>query len=234
MNHIPDSFQLEESKIYSQNQTPSIKNDDNLGLKSVYAVKGKRLIDIVLVLIGAPFVLPLMLVIAFFVRLDGGPAIYRQKRVGIGGDEFEFLKFRSMVVHADEMMRRHLAENTSAVAEWETMQKLDNDPRITKFGRLIRATSLDELPQLWNVLIGDMSLVGPRPMLPEQQELYPGQDYILMKPGITGPWQVSERNDVEFAHRAIFDSEYARNIGFWFDLKILFRTIGVVCNRTGR
>ncbi|WP_247744179.1 sugar transferase [Ruegeria sp. R14_0] len=190
--------------------------------------------DIVLVLIGAPFVLPLMLLIALVIKLDGGPAIYRQKRVGLGGQEFGFLKFRSMVPNADRLLKKHLEENPAAAAEWETKQKLENDPRVTRFGRIIRATSLDELPQLWNVLTGDMSLVGPRPMMPEQQPLYPGLDYNLMRPGITGLWQVSKRNQVEFSHRAIFDSEYARNIGFWVDLKILFRTIGAVCNGTGR
>lgn len=228
------SFRLEEAEIYSQNQIARVNCDDNLKLGSFYAGKGKRFLDIILVLVGVPFVFPLMLIIAILVRLDGGPAIYRQRRVGIGGQEFDFLKFRSMVTNADEMMQMHLAENAEAAAEWETKQKLDNDPRVTRFGRLIRATSLDELPQLWNVLIGDMSLVGPRPMMPEQQALYPGRDYTLMKPGITGPWQVSERNDVEFSHRAIFDSEYAQNIGLWFDLKILLRTVGVVCNGTGR
>ncbi|WP_170467444.1 sugar transferase [Ruegeria arenilitoris] len=234
MSDIPGSFRFEEPRIYNKNQTSSVKSDVSQRLKGFYALKGKRLLDLALVLVGAPFILPLMLAIGFLVKLDGGPAIYRQKRIGIGGNEFDFLKFRSMVVDADEIMRQHLAENKSAVAEWETKQKLDNDPRITNFGRFIRATSLDELPQLWNVLIGDMSLVGPRPMMPEQQKLYPGGDYTLMKPGITGPWQVSARNDVEFAHRAIFDSEYVRKVGFWFDLKILFRTIGVVCNGTGQ
>ncbi len=233
MNQIRGSFQLEESEIYKPNQSSIKVCDEFSNLRSFYAVKGKRLLDILLVLIGLPFVLPVMLVIAVLVKLDGGPAIYRQSRVGIGGREFDFLKFRSMVSDAEFQLQKHLAENPIAASEWETKQKLDNDPRVTKFGRFIRMTSLDELPQLWNVLIGDMSLVGPRPMMPQQQELYPGREYTLMKPGITGLWQVSERNEVEFSHRAIFDSDYARNLGFWYDLKILFRTIGAVCNGTG-
>ncbi|WP_170401388.1 sugar transferase [Ruegeria arenilitoris] len=234
MNHNRGSFPLEETDIYNTNQHFISKSDDRANLEGFYTLKGKRLLDILLVLIGAPFVLPLMLLVAICVRLDGGPAIYKQKRVGIGGREFDFLKFRSMMIDADQLFQDHLRDCPAAAAEWQARQKLENDPRVTKIGRFLRVSSLDELPQLWNVLVGDMSLVGPRPMLPQQQALYPGLDYHLMKPGITGLWQVSERNDVEFSHRAVFDSEYARRIGLWLDLKILFQTIGAVCNGTGR
>ena len=234
MNQIRGSFELEDTNIYQPSQSSGKNSDEFFNLSSGYAVKGKRFLDVSLVLIGAPFVLPLMLAIAVLIKLDGGSVIFRQPRVGLGGSEFGFLKFRSMIPDADRFLAKHLSENPAAAAEWESKQKLDNDPRVTKLGRFIRATSLDELPQLWNVLVGDMSLVGPRPMMPEQRHLYPGRDYDLMKPGITGLWQVSKRNEVEFSHRAIYDSEYARNIGFWFDLKILYRTIGAVCNGTGR
>ncbi len=233
MNHVRSSIRIEDSEICKPNQGSISEVVEFYNLKSFYAVKGKRLLDIFLILVGAPFVLPLILGIAIFVKLDGGPAIYRQRRIGIGGKEFDFLKFRSMVPNADLMLEKHLKECPAAAAEWHKHQKLEHDPRVTKFGRFIRMTSLDELPQLWNVLVGDMSLVGPRPMLPEQQVLYPGREYGLMKPGITGLWQVSDRNNVEFSHRAVFDSDYARKIGFWFDLKILFRTVGAVCNATG-
>lgn len=234
MNHNRGSFPIEETEIYNTRQhfIPASKNRVNL--QGFYAAKGKRLLDIVLVLIGAPFVLPLMLLIAICVKLDGGPAIYRQRRVGLGGREFDFLKFRSMMIDADQIFLDHLRDCPAAAAEWQARQKLENDPRVTKVGRFIRASSLDELPQLWNVLIGDMSLVGPRPMMPQQQALYPGSDYNLMKPGITGLWQVSERNDVEFSDRAVFDTEYAQKVGLWVDIKILFQTIGAVCNGTGR
>lgn len=233
MNHIRGSYQLKETKIYEHNQCIEEKAGENPNLRSFYAVTGKRVLDLTIVLIGAPFVLPILLIVASVIKLDGGTVIYRQKRIGIGGREFNFLKFRSMMTDSDLLLQKHFLENPAAAAEWETMQKLDYDPRVTKFGRFIRKTSLDELPQLWNVLIGDMSLVGPRPMLPEQQKLYSGQDYKLMKPGITGVWQVSARNEVSFSRRAVFDSVYAQNIGFWFDLKILFQTIGAIFKSTG-
>ncbi|WP_170411364.1 sugar transferase [Ruegeria atlantica] len=234
MNQIRGSFELEDTNIYQPSQSSTKNKDDYFNLRSFYAIKGKRLLDIVLVLVGAPFVLPLMFAIAVLIKLDGGAVIFRQRRVGLGGREFDFLKFRSMIPDADGFLEKHLSKNPAAAAEWETKQKLDNDPRVTKLGRFIRTTSLDELPQLWNVLVGDMSLVGPRPMMPEQKALYPGHDYNLMKPGITGLWQVSKRNEVEFSHRAVYDSDYARSIGFWVDLKILYRTIGAVCSGTGR
>lgn len=233
MNQIRGSFQLEDAEIYQNNQAQTQLESNENSLKSFYAVKGKRVLDIGLIALGLPFVLPLMILIALMIKLDGGSVIYRQKRIGFGGEEFEFLKFRSMVPNAEKLLRKHLEENPSIASEWETKQKLDDDPRVTRFGRFIRMTSLDELPQLWNVVVGDMSLVGPRPMLPEQQEMYPGNEYNLMKPGITGLWQVSERNGVGFSHRAIFDSDYARKIGFWCDLGILFRTVSAVCKGTG-
>jgi lipopolysaccharide/colanic/teichoic acid biosynthesis glycosyltransferase len=233
MNQLRGSFQLEDAEIYQNNQASIQLESDKDSLKSFYAVKGKRILDVFLVVVGAPFVLPLMGLIALMIKLEGGSVIYRQKRIGLGGREFDFLKFRSMVPDADQLLQKHLDDNPNFASEWETKQKLDDDPRVTKLGRFIRMTSLDELPQLWNVLIGDMSLVGPRPMLPEQQKMYPGKEYNLMKPGITGLWQVSERNDVGFSHRAIFDSDYSRKISLWFDLKILVRTVGAVCNGTG-
>ncbi len=233
MSHVGRSYQLEESEIYDKNQFVNENIYEYCNLNSFYAVKGKRLLDLLLVLLGLPFLLPIILVIAILVKLDGGTIIYKQRRVGFGGEEFWFLKFRTMIPNAEFKLRKHLQENPAAAAEWETMQKLEHDPRVTKIGRLIRKTSLDELPQLWNVLVGDMSLVGPRPFLPEQEKLYQGREYVFMKPGITGLWQVLARNKVGFSRRASFDSIYAQNIGFLYDLKILLKTFGVVCRRTG-
>ena len=123
--------------------------------------------------------------------------------------------------------------NPEARLEWNSTQKLKADPRITRLGRLLRKTSMDELPQLWNVLIGDMSLVGPRPMMPSQRSLYNGTAYYALRPGITGPWQVSERNEVEFSQRAEFDREYEENVSLLTDLRLLVATTQVVIRGTG-
>jgi lipopolysaccharide/colanic/teichoic acid biosynthesis glycosyltransferase len=187
----------------------------------------------VLVLLGAPFVLPLVLVLAVLVALDGGRPFYRQDRVGKNGRIYRMWKLRSMEVDADERLSAYLRNNPAARAEWDHSQKLRQDPRITRIGRLIRRTSLDELPQLWNVLRGDMSLVGPRPMMPSQRALYPGDAYYALRPGVTGLWQVSARNECGFAARASYDTEYYRTLSFGTDLRILAATIRVVMRGTG-
>lgn len=194
---------------------------------------GKRVLDIALIVLFAPPVLLVVLVLAFFVGRDGSPAFYRQKRVGRNGEIFWILKLRSMVPDADAALEAHLADNPAARAEWDRTQKLRNDPRVTPLGRILRKTSLDELPQLWNVVRGDMSLVGPRPMMPCQRELYSGTAYYKLRPGITGFWQVSARNDASFAERAEFDTTYYEDLSFDLDLRVLMRTIGVVLRGTG-
>jgi lipopolysaccharide/colanic/teichoic acid biosynthesis glycosyltransferase len=138
-----------------------------------------------------------------------------------------------MVVGADDMLKAYLAENPEAAAEWAIDQKLKNDPRVTKIGQFIRKTSLDELPQLWNVLMGDMSLIGPRPMMPTQKDLYPGTAYYELRPGLSGYWQISDRNDCSFAKRAVFDTAYNNDLSLMTDLKVLVRTVGVVARGTG-
>nr|WP_235962465.1 sugar transferase [Jannaschia marina] len=199
-----------------------------------YRAHLKRGLDIFLVLLAAPLVLPLVALLALLVALDGGSAFYSQERLGLGGRRFRMWKLRSMVVGADAALRAHLAADLAARAEWDRDQKLAHDPRITRVGRLIRKTSLDELPQLWNVLTGDMSLVGPRPMLPEQRALYPGHAYFRLRPGLTGSWQVSDRNATSFAARADFDLTYDRALSLLTDLTIIAATIGVVLRATGR
>ncbi len=142
-------------------------------------------------------------------------------------------KLRSMVADADSLLEAHLAANPAARAEWDRSQKLRSDPRITVLGRIIRKTSLDELPQLWNVLRADMSLVGPRPMLPEQRILYPGTAYYALRPGITGFWQISVRNESSFAQRAKFDAAYLRQMSLKTDILVMLRTVRVVLCGTG-
>ncbi|WP_335947867.1 MULTISPECIES: sugar transferase [Salipiger] len=193
----------------------------------------KRILDITIVLLGALPVLIVTMVLAAIIALDGKSPFYLQKRVGRNGRVFYMYKLRSMVVDADSRLEAYLASNPEARAEWNHAQKLRRDPRITAVGRLIRKTSLDELPQLLNVLRGDMSLVGPRPMMVEQQDLYPGTAYYALRPGITGFWQTSVRNESSFAERAGFDTDYLRQLSFGTDLKILARTVRVVLNGTG-
>lgn len=193
----------------------------------------KRGFDILVVLLAAPVVLLVVLLFGLVISLDGGPAFYYQNRVGQGGRVFRIWKLRSMVIDADARLAEYLAKNPAARAEWETTQKLKTDPRITGVGRLIRKISFDELPQLWNVLKGDMSLVGPRPMLPDQTALYPGRAYYTLRPGLTGFWQVSGRNETSFAGRAAYDTHYANRISFVTDLLVLFATVRVVLRGTG-
>ncbi|MEL7218699.1 MAG: sugar transferase [Pseudomonadota bacterium] len=194
----------------------------------------KRALDLAIILLFSPAVIVLMTCLAAVVALtSGGTPFYRQERVGLHGKTFTMWKLRSMIPNADAALARHLQANPAARAEWTTTQKLKNDPRITPVGRILRRTSLDELPQLWNVLKGEMSLVGPRPMLPEQQVMYPGAAYYRMLPGITGLWQISARNDSAFAERAFFDSRYDAKMSLITDLKTLFATVGVVTRATG-
>lgn len=208
----------------------------NKGLAAETDIYGsflKRLLDIAIVMVFLPVILPLVLLAALVISRDGTSAFYGQQRVGRGGRQFTCWKLRTMVANADERLERYLDSNPEARTEWDTTQKLKSDPRVTRVGRFLRKTSMDELPQLYNVLIGDMSLVGPRPMLPEQRTLYSGREYFTLRPGITGLWQISDRNDCSFADRASFDAKYAREMSFALDGSILAKTVGVVFRATG-
>ncbi|MFC3169723.1 sugar transferase [Paracoccus fontiphilus] len=193
----------------------------------------KRPLDMLLVLLTSPIVVPLVLLLALIVMVDGKNPFYSQKRIGRDGRIFRMWKLRSMVHDADQRLESYLAGNPQARQEWDAAQKLRQDPRVTAFGRLLRASSMDELPQLWNVLTGEMSLVGPRPMMPDQQNLYSGDGYYRLRPGITGFWQTAGRNRTTFAARAWYDDRYERSLSFGSDLAILLRTVSVVLGRTG-
>lgn len=203
------------------------------GSVGLYRSVVKRLLDVTLVAISAPFVVTTIALLALVIRRDGGPVFYGQKRVGRDGEIFTCWKLRTMVINAESKLQAFLESNSDARSEWERTQKLKNDPRITAFGRFARKTSLDELPQLWNILVGEMSIVGPRPMTPSQQVLYHGTAYYDMAPGLTGYWQVSERNKSTFASRVGFDNRYARELTFATDVKIMLRTVSVVLRGTG-
>jgi lipopolysaccharide/colanic/teichoic acid biosynthesis glycosyltransferase len=201
---------------------------------SFYRRRGKRLLDVAFVLAGLPVILLVIVAAALAIALDGGRPFFAQDRLGQGGRVFRLWKLRTMVPDAQEALERHFAENPQARLEWETYQKLRHDPRITHVGGFLRRTSLDELPQLWNVLRGDMSLVGPRPMLPEQYALYPGKAYLELRPGLTGPWQISERHGGAFAGRGRYDDAYARDLSLAADLRIISATFDVVARAKGQ
>ena len=196
----------------------------------LYRTHAKRGLDIALILLSAPIVLPLIALLALCVGLGGGKPFYTQERLGLNGRTYRIWKLRTMVPNADDVLEEHLARDPALRTEWNSKQKLINDPRITRIGHILRKCSLDELPQLWNVLRGEMSLVGPRPMMVNQKELYPGTDYYDLRPGITGMWQISDRNDTTFAARAKYDAAYKANLSFTTDARILF---GTVLNGTG-
>lgn len=195
----------------------------------------KRTFDIICSILIILVSSPLLAFLYYKVTRDGGPAIYGHMRVGRHGKLFPCYKFRSMVLNSQEVLQQLLDSDPEARAEWERDFKLKNDPRITPVGRFIRKTSLDELPQLFNVLRGQMSLVGPRPIISEELVRYDENvDYYLMaKPGMTGLWQVSGRNDVDYDTRVYFDSWYVKNWSLWNDIAILFKTVKVVLHRDG-
>lgn len=195
----------------------------------------KRTFDIIGALGAIITLSPVLLFLAYKVSRDGGKSIYGHERIGKGGEKFKCLKFRSMVTNSQEVLKNLLENDQEAKAEWDKDFKLKNDPRITKIGAFIRRTSLDELPQLWNVLVGEMSLVGPRPVVEAELERYAGDvDYYLMaKPGMTGLWQVSGRNNIDYDTRVYFDAWYVKNWALWNDIVILFKTIGVVLKKDG-
>ncbi|MEM6693500.1 MAG: sugar transferase [Pseudomonadota bacterium] len=202
--------------------------------KTLYARGGKRALDLFLIAVTLPLTLPLILISALLLATEGKPIFYWQKRVGQHGRVFRMLKLRTMVPGADQILADYLERCPDMQHEWETTQKLKHDPRITKFGKLLRASSIDELPQLWNVVKGDMSLVGPRPMMPCQTAIYGNmRAYEAMRPGLTGLWQVTDRNESDFTSRVTADRKYARFNSLRFDLTIIAKTVGVVLRGTG-
>lgn len=196
----------------------------------------KRLLDILIVCSFLPCLLPLLLIVAVIVRISSpGPILYRQKRIGRFGREFDLWKFRSMYVNSDEILHNHLEANDQAAREWTRSRKLKMDPRVTKLGNLLRRSSLDELPQFLNVLAGDMSLVGPRPIVSAEKAQYRDAYffYASARPGLTGLWQVSGRSDLTYHQRVVLDEVYIRRWNLALDIQILWRTARVVCQSKG-
>ncbi|MFT6073153.1 MAG: lipopolysaccharide/colanic/teichoic acid biosynthesis glycosyltransferase [Yoonia sp.] len=200
---------------------------------SLYRKIGKRALDLVLLLMTAPIMVPLIAIMTLAVLLTGATPIYVQERVGLNGKTFRMWKLRTMLPNAEEHLKSYLAKNPEARAEWDSKQKLLNDPRITPIGSFLRKTSLDELPQLLNVLTGSMSLVGPRPMMLDQKEQYTGTAYYRQRPGMTGLWQISDRNSSKFVDRVQFDEIYSRKLSLNVDIYVILRTVVVMLRRTG-
>jgi len=203
---------------------------------SLYSTVGKRLLDMMLVMIALPIVIPALALILVATWAEGGKPIYSQRRVGLGGREFSCWKVRTMVQNADQVLVNLIAQDPGIADEWYKNQKLARDPRITRLGRFLRRSSLDELPQLLNVLNGTMSLIGPRPFTPDQKALYSGgRDcaYYYLRPGLSGLWQVSRRSAGSFADRVHYDEIYSQRLSLAFDARILWRTFSVVLRATG-
>lgn len=201
-----------------------------------YKALGKRIFDVFLAILLLPSIVPVVLTLWLLTRLDGGQGFFGHWRVGKNGKEFRCWKIRTMVANAEAALEEHLLENPEARAEWERDFKLDNDPRITRLGKFLRKTSLDELPQIWNVVRGEMSFVGARPIVRDELVRYGvhAGTYLSMTPGITGLWQVSGRNDVSYVQRVEMDVLYAETCSLWQDISIIFRTGSSVLMRTGK
>lgn len=202
----------------------------------LYAMGLKRIFDVVIALAILPIIVPVILILWIMTRRDGGPGFYSQDRVGLNGKVFKCVKMRSMVVNAEDVLKKLCESDSKIAAEWNGNQKLSCDPRITRVGRFIRATSLDELPQIWNVLKGEMSFVGPRPFMVEQESMYRnagGDDYFKMRPGITGLWQIEGRGTTSFVSRIDYDASYFKRLSFGTDIVLMIKTGAVVFNRTG-
>lgn len=196
----------------------------------------KRIFDLLFTICGGLCILPFLLVIAVMVAFDNkGNVIFAHRRIGRGGKEFKCYKFQTMIPNAQEALEKYLAENPEARKEWEESFKLTNDPRVTKLGNILRKTSLDEMPQLWNVIKGDMSLVGPRPIVAKEIERYGEyfREYAMVTPGITGMWQASGRSDTTYEERVEMDTWYVRNWSVWIDLMYLFKTVKIVFTGKG-
>lgn len=193
----------------------------------------KRFLDIFLSLLAIILSSPLFIIIVIIIRATSkGAAIYKQKRVGFGGREFTIYKFRSMVNGADNL-HQHLSPEL--LQHYQQHRKIENDPRVTRVGSILRKTSLDELPQIYNIFMGNMSIVGPRPMLPDEKQMYGAffNAYITVKPGLTGLWQIKSRTQTEMEDRARLDYEYLTQRGLLFDLKIILKTVVVVLSKKG-
>ncbi|MGB3148539.1 MAG: sugar transferase [Paracoccaceae bacterium] len=215
---------------HAQMQAGLVVIDPQAGL---YRNHFKRVFDLAIASLIGTVALPVTLLLAILLLLCGTQPFYASDRVGMFGRTFRMYKLRTMVDDADQRLETYLSSNAAARAEWNETQKLKRDPRVTWLGKWLRKTSLDELPQIWNVFKGDMSLVGPRPMMPSQRSMYHGDAYYGVRPGVTGIWQISDRNESAFEKRAELDAVYDAQLSLSVDIAILVRTVGTVARGTG-
>jgi Undecaprenyl-phosphate galactose phosphotransferase WbaP len=233
---IPDLGGVTNSAVVARDLAGIFGVEIKQNLLNPWARRTKRALDLLGAIIGGLLISPLLLAIAALVKVDApGPAIYGQQRLGGGDRPFRCLKFRTMCLDAERTLDEHLQSDPDLRAEWERDRKLRRDPRVTRVGRFLRATSLDELPQLWNVLRGEMSLVGPRPIVEAEVPRY-GEAYELYRrvtPGISGFWQINGRSDTSYEERVALDTYYVRNWSVWLDLVILARTVESILLQRG-
>lgn len=227
MGLIPFSLGLESVAIAVKPAAPGSPAD-----RRFFGINGpaRRVFDLAIAIPALLFLLPLFLITALLIKIEGGPVFFKQERIGKGGKVFQMIKFRTMRTDADDLLEALLASDPAAMEEWQKYQKLRNDPRITFIGHFLRKSSIDELPQLLNVLFGNMSIVGQRPILPIQRDAFGVHiaGYERARPGITGLWQVRGRNALSFEQRAQMGSEYINRWSFWLDIKIIAMTIPAV------
>lgn len=233
ISFVPDIEELpvsnmEMHRLYSENMVViSVKNN----LSRWYNQAIKRSFDLIVASLGIVAISPILLTIAAAIKLSGpGPVVYTHRRIGKDGRHFNCYKFRSMVQDSDQKLKEYLAANPEAATEWKESHKLKHDPRVTKIGAWLRKTSLDELPQLMNVILGQMSLVGPRPIVDDEIIKYDVffSDYSMVRPGMTGLWQTSGRSDTSYERRVRMDAWYVRNWNIWLDISLLVKTVRVV------
>jgi Undecaprenyl-phosphate galactose phosphotransferase WbaP len=228
---VPNLGGITNSAVVTRNLAGTFAVEIKYNLLDPWALRTKRVVDLMATVAGGTLILPLLLVLALLVYLESGsPIFYKDQRMGKDGKPFSCVKFRTMVSNAEALLQTMLEEDTEFREEYLKYHKLRDDPRVTRVGRFLRKTSLDELPQIWNVLRGQMSLVGPRPYLPrESQDIGFSQNEILrVPPGITGPWQVSGRNHMLFSERVEMDTYYVRDWSVWLDIVLLTRTVKTV------
>ena len=234
---IPEEYTEEKAEIIKFNDnTKVLKKDERKTFNEMTYSFLKRTVDVTASAAALLVLSPIFLVTTLAIRKDSdGPAMFTQQRIGKDGKLFDIYKFRTMVPDADKNLFELLERDEEAREEYRINKKLKNDPRITKVGNFLRKTSIDELPQLINVLKGDMSLVGPRPYLPREMDDMEGyyDTIIESKPGITGLWQVSGRSNTTFEERMEFDLQYNDNKSFMYDMGLLFKTVGAVINKDG-
>jgi Undecaprenyl-phosphate galactose phosphotransferase WbaP len=233
---IPNYFDITTVLMSVRDFAGILGIDISNKLKLIWNLRLKRVIDLASVIIGGILISPFLLLISLFIKItSSGPVLYKQKRLGKNGKHFFTYKFRSMTDNAERQLQNLIDKDAGLKTEWEQNHKLRNDPRITGIGRLLRRTSLDELPQLINILKGEMSLVGPRPIVDEEVIKY-GEDYNRVfsnKPGLTGLWQVSGRSNAKYHDRIVYDTYYLQNWSIWLDLWIIYKTIGVIVSGKG-